>query len=134
MVYSVPVQSYNLIPFKPNGLWYSADAVWKKWCESEEFRTDQVVVETELEINLTKILVIDTIDKFDAFNEEFMIESYGQYEEINWSKVASKYGGIEIAPYQYKRRHGPFWYCGWDVASGCIWDADAVKIKESLHS
>jgi hypothetical protein len=47
---------------------------------------------------------------------------------IEWPKVAAEYGGIEIAPYQWSCRLDPdvSWYYGWDVASGCIWDASLI--------
>lgn len=48
---------------------------------------------------------------------------------FDWIDVASRYSGIEIAPYQWKRRIHPstFWYYTWDCASGCIWDLSAIK-------
>lgn len=30
--------------------------------------------------------------------------------------------GVEINPYQLEIRNSDvYWYCGWDIASGCIW-------------
>lgn len=48
---------------------------------------------------------------------------------IMWPKVAKEYQGIIISPYQWERRDffGTFWYSGWDCASGCIWDKEAIK-------
>jgi hypothetical protein len=47
---------------------------------------------------------------------------------INWAKVAAKWGGVEIAPFQSKRDN-VFWYSTWDCASGVVWDLDAISIK-----
>jgi hypothetical protein len=46
---------------------------------------------------------------------------------INWPKVAQDYSGIEICPYQWKFRLNYMWYYGWDVASGCIWNQNALN-------
>ena len=44
----------------------------------------------------------------------------------DWAKVASHYDGIEICPYIESRRNMT-WYYGWDVASGCVWNASGIK-------
>ena len=47
---------------------------------------------------------------------------------IDWPAVATDYPGLIIAPYQWSCRMSEFtrWYYGWDCASGCIWNADAI--------
>jgi len=54
---------------------------------------------------------------------------------IDWEAVAKRYTGIEIEPYNWERRNsGPnnnysmsmLWYYGWDCASGCVWELDAL--------
>ena len=53
---------------------------------------------------------------------------------IDWPKVAERYDGIIIAPYQWSRRlDGPMWYYGWDCASGCVWRARAVLELKSME-
>jgi hypothetical protein len=48
---------------------------------------------------------------------------------IDWPKVAEHYAGIEICPYLSNKRNDDdfFWYYGWDVASGCIWDQKGIE-------
>ena len=48
---------------------------------------------------------------------------------IDWKKVASKYDGIEIVPYQPKARMNLLWYYGWDIASGCIWNLGNTSLN-----
>jgi hypothetical protein len=49
--------------------------------------------------------------------------------EIEWRKVAERFDGIIIAPYIWQRRLDleSSWYYSWDCASGCIWNASAVR-------
>lgn len=44
--------------------------------------------------------------------------------------VAKDYDGIEIAPYQESLRYDLEWYYGWDVASGCIWNFEGIRLNK----
>lgn len=120
---------------KPAGLWVSAegDDDWRVWCEGERFRsiTDQFSCEIVLRPDHA-VLLVDTADAMTLFHREFGVKS-GQREwkewRIDWPRVAKRYGGIIIAPYQWSHRlDGELsgWYYSWDCASGCIWDASSV--------
>ena len=74
-------------------------------------------------------------NEFEAFHSKYAEEAVKyrggapkQYS-INWSAVAKDYYGIEISPYRpkYRLALGYLWYYGWDVASGCIWNKDAIR-------
>ncbi len=54
---------------------------------------------------------------------------------VDWTRIASEYQGIIIAPYVWECRLNDScnWYYGWDCASGCIWDAAAVALIEPLQ-
>lgn len=56
-----------------------------------------------------------------------------RYLAIDWSAVAAQYGGILIAPYQWKRRLELTWYYGWDCASGCAWDLSLIELEPILE-
>jgi hypothetical protein len=43
--------------------------------------------------------------------------------------LTDKYDGIEINPYQFEARYQYLWYYGWDIASGCVWNLNNVKLK-----
>ena len=68
-----------------------------------------------------------TVDKSGVMGQEARWQP-GQM--INWQKVAKDYDGIIIAPYIWSRRLSDhtMWYYGWDVASGCIWNIDAIRM------
>lgn len=126
---------------KPDGLWYGINWEWEEWCESNmpNWRHGK---HFSLQIDMEKILLLDSIVKINNFQEE-----YGQLPDwmakrdmnilfdhiyINWKKVAEKYSGIEINPYQYSLRHKMLWLSGWDISSGCIWNLSAIKSLEPI--
>ncbi|MCJ2067819.1 hypothetical protein MKK75_03180 [Methylobacterium sp. J-030] len=134
-----PVYSVAQSPephFKPYGLWVSVDdgsISWPDYIDAEArdhgYRL-RVVHDVQLATD-ARILLIPTVEDFDAFasqygrTERFVPSDYHMY--IDWRAVAEAYQGIVIAPYRYDRRlDGGLWYYGWDCASGCIWDADAI--------
>lgn len=122
------------IKWKPKGLWYSCGTAWKDWGDAEDFGipTDYVY---ELEVDASKILFISSVKEIDSFTKKYLVPSEFCFGEeflyksgnINWPEVASLVSGIEISPYVWKRRMEYMWYYGWDVASGCIWNPDAIQ-------
>lgn len=138
-VYSINVRRQRINP-KPTGLWYSVEGVgngWKSWCEAGQFAVDRFKSQTEIFVDFDLIKVISSVDELDAFHEEFHDyipgTQFGQF--INWIEVTEQYSGIEIAPYQWDRRLSRkcLWYYGWDCASGCIWDKQAINIAPKLN-
>jgi len=112
---------------KPTGVWYS-DHEWREWCEGEEFGLARLKHVTRLELDMSRILLLQSPYDMDQFQKEYegpWLESTIMMA-INWPVVAERYAGIEIAPYQYNHRMSTFWYYGWDCASGCVWDLSAV--------
>jgi len=118
--------------FKPKGLWYGINFSWLEWMRSEEPQWEGHL-NYLLDIDFTHILQLDTVDKILQFSNEYKIEykdcphlsAKGSW--MNWDLVASHYDGIEINPYQWSLRLELLWYYGWDVASGCIWNIEAIK-------
>ena len=84
----------------------------------------------DIDTGNTNVLQIKTNDEMLQFNSEYKADVYMKDagEAIDWKKVASKYGGIEINPYQYDDAM-LLWYYGWDIASGCVWNLSGVKLK-----
>lgn len=103
---------------KPSGFWYEVNKDWRRWCEAESFLDHGFVHNVDL--GKTSMLFIDSLAKLDAFHRQFC---QGEMHTPDWQAVAELYDGIEIAPYQWKRRLAPgfLWYYGWDCASGVIW-------------
>jgi hypothetical protein len=126
--------------FKPHGLWVSVgggEDSWLAWCRSESFRLECLAVCTEIILKPdANVLWLKTCGEIDAFTAKYdevpqslrgsSLNYRGRF--IAWERVAAAHQGIIIAPYQWHRRlhDGSGWYYGWDCASGCIWNADAI--------
>ncbi len=111
---------------KPTGLWYSVGDEWKKWCTGEEFYTSQLAVVYHLAVDEARTLRLTTPQEILNFTEDFgdPLDTW----KVDWPAIAAKWGGIEIAPYQWSLRFDvrARWYYGWDVASGCLWRPEAL--------
>ena len=121
-------------PRKPEGLWYSCGESWKEWIEQEGLgRRLDYKHRYEIQINKNTMYMIATLEELDAFHKRYKIRGKFGDPAIDWKAVQDDgYAGIEICPYQWKRRTAYFWYYGWDVASGCIWDKSAIKGVDKL--
>lgn len=128
-------RTYNQTFYKkPLGLWYGIDNSWRDWLEQAENPDRLGANHFLLDIDISKILIIDSMDKLKAFDSEFsyMPENLKNldsvYWRIDWQGLAQRYSGIEIAPYQeIDSFRFCAWYSSWNVASGCIWDLSVIK-------
>lgn len=122
-----PEQSTN--EMKPRGLWVSVGSEWADWAKAEKFGVERLKEKTTVVLKKhAKILRISTAEELDNFTAKYRGDDK-KFPMINWKKVAAKYQGIVIAPYIWSRRmtNHTMWYYGWDVASGCVWDPNAIK-------
>lgn len=123
---------------KPKGFWYGIDNSWVDWCQSEmpEWVSPH---RYEVEIDTSKILVVDTIEKMHDINKHAANTDeyfYRKNYDIDWPYFEKMgYKGIEIPIYMQELRMNLdfFWYYGWDVASGCIWDTNIIKSITKLQ-
>lgn len=131
--------NYHSAYEKPRGLWVSVDGEddWASWCRSESFG----IGELRYRIHVApepRLLILPTPFDLDLFTErygrEYRRTSYSD-TYIDWPAVAADYSGIIIAPYHWSRRMADHtrWYYGWDCASGCIWNADAIARVEEYQ-
>jgi len=116
---------------KPKGLWYGIGTSWVDWIRSEQPDWEEDYTHI-VDVDLSKIKVIRSYDELLKFSDEYSIGDKPTGGLIDWAKVASKYSGIEIVPYIFKARFDLLWYYSWDVASGCIWDSNAIKSIKNL--
>lgn len=126
--------------YKPKGLWISDDGAWKEWCQDESFNLECLAFEADIILKPdAKILTLSSVIDLDAFHDKYKapildIPGMKKIFGIKWNEVAKDYQGIVIAPYIWERRlegEAHTWYYGWDVASGCIWDKDAIQAVRS---
>jgi hypothetical protein len=118
---------------KPRGFWVSVDGEhdWKEWCTDESFHLAALDNPTALTLAPdANVLTLTTVAEILAFTGEYGVAARydGGAPAIDWQRVAGEYDGIIIAPYQWECRyeHHTSWYYGWDCASGCIWNLDAL--------
>ncbi|MFT4126258.1 MAG: hypothetical protein QM662_08520 [Gordonia sp. (in: high G+C Gram-positive bacteria)] len=128
-------------PFgKPTGFWVSVegDDDWPSWCQSEDFRTESLSHPHEVRlVPAANVWWLTTIADVDRFHMRFSRRRISDrrisdsWSVIDWRSVAALYDGVIIAPYQRSRRELD-WYYGWDCASGCIWNLDAIASVEQV--
>lgn len=125
---------------KPEGFWVSVQGEddWPSWCEGEECFLDRLTQAHEVTLaGEANILRITTSDELVRFTEQYAVQTEWERRfdwkrnnkrqwPIDWREVAPLYDGIIIAPYQWQNRSSVDWYYGWDCASGCIWNLDAI--------
>lgn len=114
---------------KPSGFWYGFGNEWIDWVRSEMPDWEGKYI-YEVDIGNTNVLKIDTHFDLMKFHRKYAErKQIARDDLLDWSEVAKEYDGIEINPYQYEARYQYMWYYGWDVASGCIWNLNNVKLK-----
>lgn len=129
------VEQHGEIALKPRGIWLSDDDCednWRTWCIGERFRLETLAIRHEIILRPdANVLIVPSAYELDAFTSEYgSPHSVVSTFYIDWKRVAERYQGIVITPYQWSRRMADhtFWYYGWDCASGCIWDVNAVEM------
>lgn len=124
---------------KPLGFWVSDDNDfgWAEWCEGERFGDYKYryLVELARPDDLLWVRSLDALKAFSnehcepaAWTEGMAPSRRDYYREPRWGRLATKYAGVIITPYQWELRlaDGFMWYYGWDCASGVIWDGSVV--------
>ena len=93
---------------KPNGLWYEcqdgSSETWKEFCTLGMSKGYQYDSTYNVMLNDYEILFIPDEHHFEKF--------YKMYSTYLSNK---------------RMDDDSFWYYGWDVASGCVWDPSGVK-------
>lgn len=130
-------QAEGLDAYKPRGLWVSVEGEydWYEWASSEDFAQNKFAFCSEIILHETaNILVLDTAEAVRSLWLRYGVRK-GSFagrlftDAIAWSAIAKHWQGIIITPYQWDCRMDDHcsWYYPWDCASGCIWDANAIK-------
>lgn len=125
-------QQDNTWHHKPRGFWVSDedDYGWSQWTEENEYGIGANAFEVSLAPD-ANVLLLGTVDAVRDFDRQFSVGS-NRYR-VDWARVAEQWQGIIITPYQWKLRLSDVdWYYTWDCASGCIWDAAAIRSVERI--
>jgi hypothetical protein len=120
---------------KPRGFWITDDSedCWASWCLNEHFSLEDLTHKHEVVLDESNILILRSASDLDVFTHKFGFSRPWEYEGrkysdfcIDWRKVARRYDGLIITPYQWTKRLTLNWYYPWDCSSGCIWRARAI--------
>lgn len=116
---------------KPTGLWVSVEGEydWRWWCTEEQWGTETLANTHHVTLAATaNILQLTQPDDLVTFQRQYGARVRWDDREpaIDWQSVAAQHDGILIAPYQWVHRLNLSWYYGWDCASGCVWNLDAI--------
>jgi hypothetical protein len=131
--------------FKPHGFWVSDESQpdsWSRWCRREHFQEQNLKYKTELDIELSEVLLIKSKRDMELFQLAYrhpvvkditlitFFPTQTGFLSIDWSKVAKEHKGIIITPYlwEFRLNFDYMWYYGWDCAGGCIWDLTCIKL------
>lgn len=133
--------SRRILGKPPGGFWVSVegkDDGWYDWCQAESFNLENLKYHHEVKLKSNaKILYIRSAEELNQFGDKYKTSDDPWSPSImiiDWAKVAKDYQGIIIAPYiediedEWLGRQ--IWYYGWDCASGCIWDIEAIEALE----
>lgn len=143
----------QIVSIKPYGCWYSWGPVWFEFLMRINTKWGRKKIKNyfsahKIQIDYSKILKIRKNKDFIEFTKEYQIpcksikkytgigemEDYNDYEYpcvIDWRKVAKKYNGIDIT-YSNWADEKFFWYNGWDVSSGVIWNFKSIKSASKI--
>ena len=116
---------------KPAGFWYGFGNEWIDWVRTEmssKFSGDYIY---NVDVSKCKLLKIDSHMELMIFTRHYNSPaSQVVGDKLDWKTISTRYDGIEINPYQDEARYQYLWYYGWDVASGCVWNLDKLKISQ----
>lgn len=121
---------HGLKPY--GGLWYAFGNDWIGFSQSVPHRLSMFI--HEIKIDLNKILILKNKQETENFERDYGLKrdiNSEKYEVIiDWQKVSRDYSGIEI---HKEALHYIDWQEYWDLASGCIWNQDALKDSKLLY-
>lgn len=117
---------------KPRGMWVSIDGEygWPEWCRAENWGVERLAHRTPVTLAPNaNVLVMGSLAELITFTERYGYHRWAMWS-IDWTRVEQDYDGVIITPYLWDARLNEHtdWYYGWDCASGCIWNLDAIRV------
>jgi hypothetical protein len=127
---NVPI-SEQPVYFKPKGLWFSFGTEWVDFIDREYTRNNHSLQNVyDIKTNDSTILTLG------KENEEQFLNKYGirnKYDnmDVDWSKVATDWDGVEIIINPRELNERMLWST-WDIPSGCIWNIKGITSIRKL--
>jgi hypothetical protein len=128
--------------FKPNGLWFAHGDEWLQYIKKTNFFMTRYNYLYEIEVFLERIIYITNLKELYEFSKQYCSGNNNDTcMTIDWNKVlnTTKKMGIFITPNlksilrKYKE-HDDYtnfqqmeWYLTWDIASGVVWNKNAIQ-------
>lgn len=131
---------------KPVGLWYGFGTNWIDFVRNpdnkglvDKYTTPEyfynidvktVSISDSLTIGKTfpdAVLVLNDYDDLNVFQESFEVVRAGGMFLAEWLIISRKFGGLEVSDELAV-------YFGWDVASGCVWNKNAITKIQTLQT
>jgi hypothetical protein len=128
---------------KPHGLWFSVGDAWRTYIQARRWDTRALRCETEIALtDDAKRWHVRNVVELDALTAEYskisdrtktLQSSKARLPLIDWPRFALDFDAIIIAPFISDRHLQDHWYHSWDVASGCVWNACAVRAAHPIN-
>jgi hypothetical protein len=118
--------------WKPNGLWYAFGRRWIEFHPSFHHEDHNLPPLFELEVDTSNFLKLTCEEEIFAFNKRYRLDDHESEFLVNWSEVASKYDGLEVAPFD-RLFTDAWWYQSLDIASGCIWNLNTITYTKRVN-
>lgn len=121
----------SLNPNKPNGIWYAFGMSWYETViggglDRRTFLgSNPYVYKIDLTAANIKSLNRDNIREF----ENTYKQEQNTKPTIDWNRVANDFDGIELETDPDSLSNSYPWLRGWDIVSGCIWNAANVTLQ-----
>lgn len=154
-VRSVPLRRQRSVDLKPLGLWYGnrewpefvKRATALKLTRNGTFRATpsplklgqyayRVTVDHAKILRLAKATLPAFLKKYGVIETDQFGDRMGM---IDWRKVARDFSGVEVVSPRAlylslgrtdeEREARGLWLAGWDVTSGVVWDASAIRLE-----
>ena len=174
-LYDLPSTSHPSFPFKPSGLWLSLDDEWytlqteidnEKFIKKLKYKYEVELEKADFKDSNTygaRILVIDSLEKLQAFDEKYKIQDsdtltetqkerikqvHGDLDSLkdffigkfpDWERVCEDYDGMICISYQEILGAGGLiekmhWWSWLDINCACIWRPSKVIITFKLQN
>jgi hypothetical protein len=118
--------NFDLKSAKPVGLWYGFGDSWSRYVA--DIPQLKGIMTYEIDLGSSKIAKLKSKKDVENFTNEFPNDEVPSMF-VDWTKVAKKYDGVQIKPYDRFWGDRFMWVSGWDVESGCVWNLSKVKAK-----